>query len=219
MANNLEHEDWDETVAVIGMSGRFPGADNVEKFWQNLLNGVDSIRDFTDDEIRAAGVNVEQVRSDPDYVTAGGTLGNPDMFDAAFFGINPKDAALTDPQHRVFLEQCWLAIEDAGYDPSNYDGHIGVFAGKAKNTYLYYNLFPSFGNTDSIDDLVIVLGNETDYMATTVSYKLGLKGPSASVHTACSTSLVAIHQAKQSLLNYESDMAIAGGVWLRLATR
>ena len=211
-----KHEDWDETVAVIGISGRFPGAENIEIYWQNLLNGVDAIRDFTDDEIRAAGVDVEAVRNDPDYVAAGGILGNPDMFDAAFFGINPKDAALTDPQHRVFLEQCWSAIEDAGYDPATYKGHIGVFAGKAKNTYLYYNLFPSFGNTDSINDLVIVLGNETDYMATTVSYKLGLKGPSASVHTACSTSLVAIHQAKQSLLNYESDMALAGGVCILL---
>jgi len=216
MTQNLEHEDWDETVAVIGMSGRFPGADNIEAFWHNLLNGVDSIRDFTEDEIRAAGVDIDAVRKDPDYVAAGGILGNPDMFDAVFFGINPKDAALTDPQHRVFLEQCWLAMEDAGYEPAAYEGHVGVFAGKAKNTYLYYNLFPSYGNTESIDDLVIVLGNMTDYLATTVSYKLGLKGPSVSVHTACSTSLVAIHQAKQSLLNYESDMAIAGGVCVLL---
>ena len=123
-----------ERIAIVGMAGRFPGADSVDEFWANLCNGVESIRPFSDEELAAAGVDAS-VRSDPDFVNAGAVMHGADSFDADFFGMSAREAELTDPQHRVFLECAWSAIEHAGYSPQAFDGRIGVFGGVAANTY------------------------------------------------------------------------------------
>jgi len=199
-------------IAIVGMSGRFPGARNLEEFWENLRNGVESVRTFTDDELRAAGVSTEEL-TQPEYVKAGVVLQDLDMFDAAFFGFSPRDAAIMDPQHRLFLECAWEALENAGRTAANFPGSIGVYAGSGMNTYLIHNLLTNRALMDSAGLFLIrQTGNDKDVLATRVSYELNLHGPSINVQTACSTSLVAIHLACQSLLNQECDMALAGGV-------
>jgi acyl transferase domain-containing protein/acyl carrier protein len=199
-----------EEVAIIGMACRFPGAANVEEFWRNLRDGIETVSHFTDEELLASGVPAELLRN-PQYVKARGTLKGVDMFDAAFFGLNPREAEITDPQHRVFLETAWEALEDAGYDSDRYDGAIGVYGGVSMSTYLI-NLLSARGLVESVGSFQIGIGNDKDFMPTRVSYKLNLGGPSVSVQCACSTSLVAVSLAYQSLLNYQSDMALAGGV-------
>ncbi len=196
-------------VAIIGMAGRFPGAADVGEFWENLRNGVESITWFTDEELIASGVDPAVV-ANPDYVKASAVLSHPDQFDAAFFGYSPREAEIMDPQHRLLLECAWEALENAGYAPGLYPGPIGVFAGVSMNSYLLSHLAAGAG--EHFRDLRTVINNNIDFAATRVSYKLNLKGPALSVQTSCSTSLVAIHLACQSLLNYESDMALAGGV-------
>ncbi len=205
-------------IAIIGLSGRFPGAGEVNAFWRNLRDGVESITFFTDEELRKRGVPPESL-ADPLYVKAGAVLEGVDLFDAAFFGFTPREAAETDPQHRLFLEVAWEAMEDAGYDASNCNEPIGVYAGCGVNTYLLLNLFSSgrFSDMQDISSLQALMnGNNKDSMTTTVSYKLNLRGPGITVQTACSTSLAAVHVACRGLLNHEADMALAGGVWVNL---
>jgi acyl transferase domain-containing protein len=207
-----EQVDSFNGVAIIGMAGRFPGAQNVREFWQNLVAGKEAISFFEPDELEPTPNEPAGVRSDPHYVRARGVIEGAETFDAAFFGINPREAALMDPQHRVFLETAWEAFEDAGYDPLAYTGPIGVFAGMANNTYFPAVIAPRQGGDSPAASLQTMLGNEKDYLATRTSYKLNLRGPSLNIQTACSTSLVAVAQAYQSLQGYQCDMAIAGGI-------
>jgi amino acid adenylation domain-containing protein len=198
-------------IAVIGLAGRFPGADSCARFWENLAAGREAITFWSAEELRAAGV-APRLLDDPAYVRARGVVEGAERFDAALFGFSPREAEIMDPQHRVLLECAWQALEHAGYDPERYPGLIGVYAGAGSNTYLLFNLF---GNRDLVERVGLyqaMLGNEAGFLATRISYELNLKGPSLTVETACSTSLVAVHLAAQSLLNGECDMALAGGV-------
>lgn len=203
------------SIAIIGMAGRFPGARDTQSFWRNIAAGVKSLRAFSDEELLAAGVAPELLR-EPGYVKVGAILDDIEQFDAAFFGFAPRDAETMDPQHRFFLECAWEALEDAAYDPAVYQGLIGVFAGSGFSTYLINNLYQNPELEDIADPLLSAVGNERDALASTVSYKFNLKGPAISAHTFCSTSLVAVHLACQSLLNYECDLALAGGVAIQV---
>src|SRR5579884_2650881 len=203
-----------QDIAIIGMSGRFPGAANIEQFWYNLRDGIESIRFFTDEELEAAGIDPDMLKK-PNYVKARPVLDDIEHFDAAFFGYSPREAALTDPQHRLFLECCWQALEQAAYDPYTYDGLIGVFGGTNISTYLL-SLASDPDMLQSIDDYQLVISNDKDSLTTSVSYKFNLKGPNFAVQTFCSTSLVAVHLACQSLLHGECDLALAGGVSIRV---
>ncbi|MCC3422540.1 MAG: acyltransferase domain-containing protein [Microcoleus sp. PH2017_01_SCD_O_A] len=201
-----------EGIAIVGMAGRFPGAKNVDEFWQNLRDGVESISFFSEQELASFGIEPSVVR-DPRYVKARAVLADIELFDASFFGLNPREAEITDPQHRFFLESAWQALENAGYNSETYEGAIGVYAGAGSfNTYFLNNLYPNRQLRESVGDFQLTIANEKDFLSTRVSYKLNLKGPSVTVQTACSTSLVAIGMACQSLLNYQCDMALAGGV-------
>ncbi|NET03815.1 MAG: amino acid adenylation domain-containing protein [Symploca sp. SIO2B6] len=202
-------------IAIIGMSCRFPGAKNIDTFWQNLRDGVESISFFTEEELE---LDNPTVLSDPNYVNAGAVLPDIDHFDASFFGYSAKEAGIMDPQQRIFLECAWEALESAGYNPQTYEGLVGIYAGSGMNTYLINNVNPhcnfSLQQTflGSALDLQVRLANGKDFLPTRVSYKLNLNGPSVNVQTACSTALVAVHMASQSLLNGECDLAMAGGV-------
>lgn len=202
-----------EGVAVIGMAGRFPGSNSLAQFWENLCAGRESIRFFEDHELTAAGTPPALLR-DPLYVKAAARLADVEWFDADFFGYTPKEAAVMDPQHRIFLECTWEALEEAGYAPDQYDGAIGVYAGTAINSYLAAYA-QRLGSLEG-DVLATFLGNAADFLSTRVSYKLNLRGPSLTIQTACSTSLVATHLACQSLLIGECDMALAGGVSIKV---
>ena len=197
-------------IAIVGMAGRFPGARSVYELWENLRDGVESITFLDDDELRASGVD-EELLAHPNYVKACAFLEDPDHFDAPFFDVTPREAELMDPQQRVFLECAWEAFEDAGYDVSRFDGSIGVFAGAGKNHYYAHNLLRNRRILEAMGPVATTIASEKDFVATRVSYKLDLSGPSLSVQTACSTSLVATHLACQSLLSGECDMALAGG--------
>lgn len=197
-------------IAIIGMAGRFPGARDVETFWQNLCAGVESVSVLTDEELLAAGVT-PALLARPDYVRARAVLDDIDKFDAEFFGFTPREAATLDPQHRLFLECAWEAFENAGYDPERAGGLCGVYAGSSLNGYLFH-LFPGGARLQSAADISTLLALDKDFLTTRVSYKLNLEGPSIAVQTACSTSLVAVHLACQGLLNGECDLALAGGV-------
>jgi amino acid adenylation domain-containing protein len=197
-------------VAVVGLAGRFPGAGSVEELWEKLRTGTELITFYSREELTAAGVEPELLDR-PDYVPAKARLADVDKFDAAFFGLSPREAEILDPQHRLFLEAAWEALEDAGYDPQR-AGRVGVFAGQSVNSYLLFNLVSNPRVMNAVGFFQAVLGNDKDYLATRTSYKLGLKGPSLTVQTACSTSLVAVHLACRSLLDGECDMALAGGV-------
>ncbi len=199
-----------EDIAIIAMSGRFPGARTANELWRNLVDRVESIHRFTDEELLAAGIDAEMV-ANPNYIKAKGILGDIEMFDASFFGHNPRSAELTDPQHRVFLECAWEALELAGYDPDRYPGRIGVFAGQSMNTYWLSNLYYHVDLVASVDSLQAAIGNDKDSLTTEVSYRMNLKGPSVLVQSSSSTSLTAIHYACQSLLAGECEMAITGG--------
>ncbi len=206
-----------DEIAVIGLTGRFPEARNVDEFWRNLRDGVESILPLTDEELLASGVN-RALLENPNYVKASSSLDDIELFDAAFFGFNPLEAAIIDPQHRFFLECAWEALENAGYDPTRYRGAIGVFAGASLSTYLIH-LFSNRSLQSRISQFQLVMSNDKDHLATRVSYKLDLRGPSINVQTACSTSLVAVHLACQSLLAGECDMALAGGVSISVPSR
>ncbi|MFP5285759.1 MAG: beta-ketoacyl synthase N-terminal-like domain-containing protein, partial [Thermoanaerobaculia bacterium] len=207
--------DESADIAVIGMSGRFPGAGSVEALWRNLVEGRESISRFTDEELLEAGVPRSLV-DNPSYVKAKGILGGVDRFDAAFFGFSPRGAELTDPQHRVFLECAWEALETAGCDSTRYPGRIGVFAGQSMNTYWLNNLYHHIDLVASLDSLQAAIGNDKDSLTTEVSYRMDLKGPSVLVQSSSSTSLTAVHYACQSLKAGECEMALAGGVSIHL---
>jgi amino acid adenylation domain-containing protein len=197
-------------IAIVGMAGRFPGASDLAELWQNLRGGVESVRFPAAEEFLARGLDSARL-ADPSWVKAVSEMDGYDCFDDLFFGVNPREAELMDPQHRVLLECAWAALESAGYDPQQIAGRVGVWAGATLSTYLLFHLV---GNplAAGADPLQVVLGNASDALATRISYKLNLRGPSHSVQCACSTSLVAVHAACQSLLNEECDMALAGGV-------
>jgi len=204
-------------IAIIGMAGRFPAAQNVEVFWRNLCNGVESVRFFTPEELETLGVPASQLR-DPEFVRASSFLDDVELFDASFFNISPREAELMDPQHRVFLECAREALERAGYVGDSGGGKVGVFGGATINTYLLCNLMRA-PEVESLDLLQLNLGNSHDFLTTRVSYKLNLKGPSQTIQSACSTSLVAVHHACQSILRGECEMALAGGVSINLKLR
>ena len=198
-----------DEIAVIGMSCRFPGADSPEQFWINLREGRNCITFFSQQELR--GVIKDDVLQDSSYVPARGVLDDIEHFDAEFFSIGAREARLLDPQQRLFLECAWTALEDAGCDPFQYQLRIGVFASAATNFYVL-NQFEAFRNAvGSGGSIQAFLSSERDFLPSRVAYKLNLRGPAINVQTACSSSLVAVHLACQSLLNYECDMAIAGG--------
>jgi acyl transferase domain-containing protein len=207
-----------EGIAIVGMSGRFPGAGNVDQFWQNLVQGVDSVSRFTESELEYTVATPEAIAEGQKFIRARGIIPDADLFDADFFGMYPKEAQLIDPQHRLFLECSWEALESAGHAPESYPGLIGVYAGLAMNTYFLHNLCvdrafaAEFSANYQVGNYQTMLGNDKDFMPTRVSYKLNLRGPSMTIQTACSTSLVAVCQACTSLLTYQCDMALAGGV-------
>ena len=207
-----------ENIAIIGMAGRFPGASNIGQFWENLRDGVESISLLSVEELLSSGID-EATLNAPNYVRSAGVLNDIEMFAAPFFGINPRDAEVMDPQHRLFLECAWEALEDSGYDSETYEGRIGVYAGAGMNTYLLFNLVSNPWLINSVGDYQMMIGNDKDFLPTRVSYKLNLRGPSVSVQTACSTSLVAVCLACQSLLAYQCDMVLAGGVSIRVPNK
>jgi amino acid adenylation domain-containing protein len=203
--------DHEDPIAIIAMDGRFPGAGDVETFWRNLCEGRDSISFFSPDELDP-GVGMAE-RNDPAYVAARGVIDGVEQFDAAFFGISPREAELMDPQQRIFLELCWACMERAGHVPgAAADGPVGVFAGMYNASYFQRHVSQHPELIDRLGAFQVMLGNEKDYIATRVAHKLNLTGPAISIHTACSTSLVAICQAVDSLRAGRCDMALAGGV-------
>lgn len=213
------HQDQPiEGIAVVGMSGRWPGAKNTAEFWHNLVQGVETISRFSPEELEHTVATETTKAQGQKFVRARAVLENADLFDAAFFGIYPREAEIMDPQHRLFLECAWEALESAGYDSEAYPGMIGVYAGLSLNTYLLYNLIrdrgfaSNFAANYQVGEYQTMLGNDKDFLPTRVSYKLNLRGPSMAIQTACSTSLVTICQACTALLNFHCDMALAGGV-------
>ncbi len=208
-------EAMTDAIAVVGMAGRFPGAPDVATFWRNLRGGVDSITRFTPAELRSAGVS-EALLADPDYVRARGVLTDVEEFDAEFFGIAPQDAKLMDPQQRIFLECVWEALEDACCDPATFGGAIGLYAGSSVSTYYeeYLRGMPEAAQWSVRKR--IVTGNEREYLAARAAHVLDLRGPCMTVHTASSTSLVAVHLACAGLREGECDTAVAGGVTIRV---
>jgi len=207
-----------QAVAIIGLACRFPQAEDAQAFWRNLREGVEAITFFSDEELAAAGVAPELLR-DPAYVKASGALNDVECFDAHFFGYSPNEAALMDPQQRLFLEQSWKAVEDAGYNPETYPGLIGVYGGMSLNSYLTHNLVAHRDLMEAGGGYHVMVASDKDFLATKVAYKLNLRGPAVTVQTACSTSLVAVHLACQSLRNGECDMALAGGASVRVPQR
>lgn len=210
-----EHDDQGDLIAVVAMNGRFPGAGSIEQFWQNLRDGRETVRFFSDDELSEAGIDEATLR-DRRYVKARGVVDGVEQFDPLFFGISPAEAAYTDPQQRVFMECAWELFERAGYDVERYTGSVGVYAGTAISSYLLNNLWPNRELVEAVDPYHVVLANDKDHLTTRLAYKLNLKGPCVTVQTGCSTSLVALHVACQALLNRECDMALAGGVALSI---
>lgn len=198
-------------IAIIGMNCRFPGAPDLAKFWQNLREGVESIRRFSDEELRLAGIDVSLL-NDPNFIKAAAFLEDADAFDADFFEMNYREAAITDPQQRVLLECAWEALEHAGYNPYSYPGAISLFAGATMNTYLLFNLARNREALAGLEPVQLNIGNAGDFLATRVAYKLNLKGASYTVQSACSTALVATYVACEALLNEACNIALAGGV-------
>ncbi|MBW1643055.1 MAG: type I polyketide synthase, partial [Deltaproteobacteria bacterium] len=208
--NQFENFDGSK-IAIIGMAGRFPGAESIDMFWNNLRSGVESIAFFDDDQLLASGVGIKAIE-DSSYVKARPILEDIEMFDSAFFGYNPREASYMDPQHRLFMECVWKAIEDSGYDAERYKGPIGLYAGVSMSSYLINNLYANPEAMSLGSEYLSFIHNTQDSLTTSIAYKLNLKGPCYTVQTFCSTSLVAVHMACQGLLNFECDMAVAGGV-------
>lgn len=206
----------EDGIAIVGIGLHFPGARGPTQFWSNLRAGVESVRQLSDEELTARGVPARLLR-DPHYVKRAPVLEGIDRFDAGFFGFSPKDAAILDPQHRQFLEICWEALEDAGHVPTTFKGPIGVYAGCGMGAYFAFNILTNPALVESTGLFLLRhTGNDKDFLTTRVSYCLNLTGPSVNVQTACSTSLVAVHQACQSLIIGACDMALAGGVTIEI---
>ncbi|PIE14235.1 MAG: polyketide synthase [Rhodobacterales bacterium] len=203
-------------IAVVGMAAHLPGADTIQQYWQNLQDGVESIRRLSEDDLKAAGEDFGRTQH-RNYVPAASVLEGFENFDAEFFGLSPKEAAIMDPQHRQFLEVCWQALENAAHPPERFDGPVGVYAGCGMGSYFYFNIC---SNPDLVEDVGLFLlrhtGNDKDFLSTRVSHIFNLTGPSIGLQTACSTSLVAMHYACQALQSGECDMALAGGVTIEL---
>ena len=214
MADDL---DVNGAVAIVGMAGRFPGARNLAEFWRNLRAGVESVRFLSGEEMAALGA--PGAAADPYWVPAVAMPEGIDEFDAPFFGVSHREAEVLDPQHRLFLEACWTALEDAGYCPDSPAPLTAVFGGATTSTYLLFNLARNPQVVAAVDPLQLIVGNAVDSLTTRVSYKLNLKGASHAVQCACSTSLVAVHLACKSLLDMESDVALAGGVSINVGQR
>jgi amino acid adenylation domain-containing protein len=206
-------ENQQSEIAIIAVNGRFPGAKDIESFWQNIHDGVESVSSLTDEELLESGVSPDLLNNS-NYVKFRPIVSDIELFDANFFAYSAREAELIDPQQRLFLELAWEAVEKAGYDPQTYTGSIGVYAGVGLNHYVIKNIYSNHQLLETLDYLQLVVSNEKDFLPTRVAYKLNLTGPAVNVQTACSTSLVAVHQACQSLLNRECDMALAGGVSL-----
>jgi len=204
MSNELDH------VAIVGMAARLPGAPHLGQFWENLAAGVESITRYSRDELLEAGNRAEEI-DHPEYVPVRGALTGTDLFDAAYFGYSAREAELIDPQQRIFLECAHEALEDAGLDPRTNPGRIGILAGAGMSAYFLRNILPHPELIETVGTHQIIVNNDKDYVAARVAYKLGLTGPTFGVQTACSTSLVAVHLAVQSLLSYQSDVMLAGG--------
>ncbi|MEH2176856.1 aminotransferase class III-fold pyridoxal phosphate-dependent enzyme [Nostoc sp.] len=205
-----DNQDPSDGVAIIGMVGRFPGAGNVDEFWRNLCEGLESTTFFEDEELDPS--IDPNLCKDPSYVKARGIIPGGETFDAAFFGINPLEAVVMDPQARVFLELVYEALENAGYESESFEGLIGLYAGCGQNTYFANHIAGRMEIVDRIGEFQTMLANEKDFLTTRAAYKLNLKGPAVSVNTACSTSLVAVIQACQALTSYQCDLALSGGV-------
>ncbi|MFG2652937.1 SDR family NAD(P)-dependent oxidoreductase [Streptomyces sp. NPDC048436] len=213
----LEQPIRDHDIAVIGMSGRFPGASNVAGLWENLANGVESFAQLTDDELRDALVD-ERLIANPDYVKVRPVLDDIRGFDARFFGYSPREAEIADPQQRIFLECVWEALEGAGYGRADTRGRVGLFAGANFSMYMI-NRFAGPAGIAHMDPYELMIGNDKDALATVIAYRLDLTGPAVSVQTFCSTSATAMHLACQSIRRGESDIALAGGVCVRVPDR
>src|SRR5262245_448700 len=210
-------------IALIGMAGRCPGARDVAEFWRNLVNGTESITHFSSAELEVTNAKALAERSD--YVRACAIITDADQFDAAFFGIHPKEAELIDPQQRIFLECCWHAFEDAGYDPLNHQGLTAVFAGCSFNSYFARGTIAGaaavadYTEGYQVSNFNALLASNFEFLPTRVAYKLNLRGPAFSLNCGCSTSLVAVAQACLHLQNYQCDMALAGGVSITFPQR
>jgi acyl transferase domain-containing protein len=200
-----------QAIAIVGLAGRFPDARNLDDFWRNIRDGIESLETFDDEELDAAGVPTD-LRSDRRFVRKGTTLEGALLFDARFFGLSPREAQTLDPQHRIFLECAWEALEHAGYAPGTIQKTVGVYAGTGMNTYVFAQIIRDAALMEAVGGYQIMLGNDKDFLCTRVSYKLDLRGPSMNVQTACSTSLVAVEVACRALQAGECDMALAGGV-------
>ncbi|WP_206797445.1 type I polyketide synthase [Amycolatopsis sp. MtRt-6] len=216
MTHDLEPDPGTEPIAIVGMAARVPGAGDLRQFWRNLVDGVESIKPATREELLARGADPATL-DDPSWVNATTVVDGFDEFDADLFGMTSREAEITDPQHRVFLEACHSALTDGGYDPARYRGAIGVYGGTGRTGYLVENLLRNARVMASQHGGIgMSTGNQPSYLTTSVSYKLNLRGPSLAIHTACSTSLVAVHLACEALRNGECDMALAGGVNLEM---
>ncbi len=205
-------------VAIIGMAGRFPGAQDVDELWRRLCEGEELISRLSEEELEAAG-EPAALRGEPGYVKAAGVLDGAELFDAAFFGFSPREAEVMDPQHRVFLECAWQALEDAGYDAARTPDRVGVYAAVGINTYLHHLQQAGLPLHSGAARYQAFIANDKDFVPTRVSYKLGLRGPSINVQTACSSSLVAVHLACQALRAGDCEMALVGGVSIRAPQR
>jgi phthiocerol/phenolphthiocerol synthesis type-I polyketide synthase E len=211
-------------IAVVGMAARFPGAKTLSAFWDNLRRGEESIVTLSEDDLLAEGIS-EKVLANHAYVRRAALLDGIDEFDADFFGFTPQAARMTDPQHRLFLQTAWHALEDAGYDPAQIEGSVGVYATSTTSGYLLHNIMSHhdpnviIGQGVTFEMVNLSLQNDKDYLATKVAHQFNLRGPALSVQTACSSALVAVHLACQSILNGECEMALAGGASLRIPHR
>lgn len=214
-SNSSQLRNYDDAIAVVGMHIRVPGADSLNQYWANLRDGIESITFFSDDELRAAGVD-DKTLNDPDYVKASGMLNGIEDFDASFFDMTPKEAEILDPQHRLLMEGVWKALEHAAIDPERYPGRIGLYAGVGFNGYLVHHILTNPELLESAGAWQLSLNNDKDFATTRIAYKFNLQGPAISINTACSTSLVATTLAAQSLLNHQCDTAIAGGCSIHL---
>jgi phthiocerol/phenolphthiocerol synthesis type-I polyketide synthase E len=227
MSSSIEHPSDSlpaNAIAVLGMAGRFPGADSVSAFWRNLVRGEESIVTLSEDELVTAGVS-EQALMNHTYVRRAALLSGIEEFDAEFFGFTPQVAQMLDPQHRLFLQCAWHALEDAGYDPAQIDAAVGVYGTSSASGYLLHNLMSHhdpnaiIGQGATFEMVNLSLQNDKDHLATRVAHQLNLRGPALSVQTACSSSLVAVHLACQSILSGECEMALAGGASVRVPHR